>query len=240
MPAVDPRGTANSRPTPPERGLQDYLPLIGKTEGEKKDTGDRPSFLGRLGAATAIPLMGVLLNLITSHNKYELSVKFLDHYVTGRGEPLKFDVPKEWQQRIAQLYPKPGIYKNVSSYEWGIRDLKNALGHFHLKVRLNNDGSKQYVITDRYQFSYKPNDKFQRGRHGFELPGLDSQRAERIRKLLPDTEYQNPGGFKEKFELRKVSGKWTLYLPWQFLVDWGVDFDLRGEFSKVNSQSLRR
>jgi RHS repeat-associated protein len=214
----------------------DAIPIIGKTEKEKKDTGDRPGLGVRLSAKAALPALGLGLNLLSENSKYDLAIDFLKHYTTGRGEDLDFSVPEAWQKKISEKFKKPGIYKEVDPYEWGLYDLRNTLGHFDLEVKKNVDGGLRYIVTDRYTFGYKEHDKNQTGRHGFQVPGLSDQKAEIIQKLLPDDIYDNPGGFKEKFELKKVRNDWTLLIPQQFLADWGVDFNARGEFTVSKSQ----
>ena len=42
--------------------------------------------------------------------------------------------------------------------------------------------------------------------------------------------WQNPGGFTEKFEVKKIGGNWTFMIPQQFLADHGVDYSIRSSF----------
>jgi hypothetical protein len=102
------------------------------------------------------------------------------------------DVPVTWQKAITSRYKKPGQYKDVSSYNWGIKDIQNSLGHFDLKIVKNNNQTLTYFNTDEYKF---PAPKNWRERHGFEIPGLTDDRVKMIQKyFLPSGEYVNRNG----------------------------------------------
>jgi hypothetical protein len=117
----------------------------------------------------------------------------------------------------------------VSSYNWGIKDIQNSLGHFDLKIIRNNNATQTYYITDVYKF---PAPKRQRERHGFQIPGLTDGRVKFAQEhLLPTTEYFTKNGFKEKWELKKIFNEWTLFIPQPFLDDYGVNFKINGNFT---------
>jgi hypothetical protein len=109
-----------------------------------------------------------------------------------------------------------------------MKDLQNSLGHFDLRITKNKDGSLVYRITDEYKF---PPPNSQRERHGFQVPGLSDARAKQLQGALPTDEYKASGGFREKWELKKVHGEWTLFVPQPFLDDMGVNFRVSGEFT---------
>lgn len=225
--------TAHAHPATRSRWQQftDSLPIIGITDGERVDTGTRLNPASRLGAQIALPVLGLILNELST-TKYDKAIDFLKHYVYGRGEPYQLDVPPDWQKAIADRYRRPGIFRNVSPYNWGMKDIQNALGHFDLKVVSNPDRSLTYFISDEYKF---PAPVSQRERHGFQLPGLTDERVKFAQQyLLPTAEYRTRQGFKEKWELRKVNKEWTLFIPQPFLDDYGVNFKVNGSFTVRN------
>jgi len=160
------------------------------------------------------------------------STALLKHYVEGSGEPYELKkIPGEWQDWIVKTTrAKTGVYKELDPYNSGLYDLRNSLGHFDVTVAERTDKRKEYTITDTYCFGYMENDKYQKGRHGFPLGQLDDKKIELLRKLLPKTEYQNPGGFKEHWEIKKVGKDTIIYIPQQFLVSQGKEFQITGKF----------
>lgn len=206
----------------------DSLPVFGTTEEEKVDTGSRLNPFTRLGAYVSLPVFGAILNALAT-TKYDKSIDFLKHYTYGRGAAYQLEVPLTWQQAITARYKKPGHYREVSPYNWGMKDIQNSLGHFDLKVVKNSNQTLAYFITDEYKF---PAPKNQRQRHGFQVPGLTDDRAAYIRThLLPADVYTNRNGFKEKWELVKIQHEWTLFIPQPFLDDYGVNFKVSGNFT---------
>ena len=66
------------------------------------------------------------------------------------------------------------------------------------------------------------------GRHGFPI-GEPSDRTLRIlRTLLPSGEHQNPGGFKERWEIKKVGKETILFIPQEVLASIGKPYKVRG------------
>ena len=157
----------------------------------------------------------------------------LKHYVEGTGSLYTIEeVPDEWKRWIVSATRgRPGTF-NLNPYNAGIFDLRHSLGHFNVTVKRNSSGTATYTITDRYQFGFRPNDKWQQGRHGFTLPGVSDGRISAIQSLLPTGHYQNPGGFKERFEIRRVGKEAVLFVPHEFLAKNGKPFDVRGEFEE--------
>ncbi len=234
------------RATPPRVGIQSARVLrkpqdgsledtagLAQTPGEQSDMGASPGMIERLlgwaGIGTADFFNGLFAYL--GIPDYDLAADFLRHYVSGRGVDFSFDVPREWQIAIAHNYRKPGKYKDVSTYSWGMGDLKNALGHFNLEITQDVSGDKVYTITDHYTFPFKAKDKKQMMRHGFEVPATPKSAAMLNQYVLPSTPYQNPGGFSERWEIKQINKKWILFIPQQFLADHGVDFDVRAQFT---------
>ena len=61
---------------------------------------------------------------------------------------------------------------------------------------------------------------------------MSDDRISAIQSLLPTGHYQNPGGFKERFEIRRVGKEAVLFVPHEFLAKNGKPFDVRGEFEE--------
>jgi hypothetical protein len=167
------------------------------------------------------------------------STALLKHYVEASGDPYELkEIPIEWQDWIVKgTKGKPGIYKGLSPYNVGLYDLQHALGHFDVRVKANADGTRTYVISDLYRFGSKRNDRRQQGRHGFVVGDVSESSLRVIRTLLPSTEYENPGGFKERWEIKTVhyrdgKSQTILFVPQQFLVEQGREFAVRGEFTR--------
>jgi hypothetical protein len=94
---------------------------------------------------------------------YDISADLLRHYMSGRGAEYQLDMPQDWAEKIASKYKKKGTRRDVSSYEWGIPDMKNSLGYFDLTIDDIAGGGKLYTVTDKYYFPYKPKDKWEQG-----------------------------------------------------------------------------
>ncbi len=163
------------------------------------------------------------------------STALLRHYVEGSGETYQLkEIPQPWQDWIVKVTKgKPGRHPNLDPYNSGLFDLRNSLGHFDVVVKKDRGSNlKTYHLSDTYQFGFKKNDRRQRGRHGFPCGDLDEGAIQAIRRLLPSGEYQNPGGFKERWEIKKVGKETILFIPQQFLAENGKPFKVEGSFTR--------
>jgi hypothetical protein len=139
----------------------------------------------------------------------------------------------EWQDWIIKATGgRPGMHRELNPYNSGLYDLRNSLGHFDVEVKANKDGTKTYVISDIYQFSFIKNDKTRRGRHGFPLGNLSYWEIVTLRQLVPNDEYTNPGGFKERWEIKSVGKETILFIPQQYLAQQGKPFKVTGSFTR--------
>lgn len=175
-----------------------------------------------------------IVDLLPIKQDSPISTSLLKHYIERSGSTYIIDpVPTEWQEWIVKTIGKRrGRITSVNPYNSGLFDLRNSLGHFDLKATEVGKGKVQYEISDTYQFGYTPNDKNQRGRHGFPLSTLSESQITLIRSRLPDSVYHNPGGFDERWEIRVIGKEATLLIPQQFLSDQGVPFEVRGAFDR--------
>lgn len=194
--------------------------------------GDQLSSLTRVGVGHGKSVLLSIVDLLPIKQDSPISTDLLKHYVKRSGATYTIDpVPSEWQDWIVKSVGKRrGKISSVSPYNSGLFDLRNSLGHFDLKVTEVGKGKIQYDISDVYQFGHTPNDKNQRGRHGFPLGTLSETQIAMIRKLLPDGTYHNPGGFDERWEIKVIGKETTLLIPQQFLSEQGVPFEVRGAF----------
>jgi hypothetical protein len=210
--------------------------LFPPTEGEKNDTGASPGAIERWLAWAGVGMADLIAGAVSwlGLEDYDISADLLRHYMSGRGEEYQLDMPQEWAEKIASKYKKVGTWKDVSSYTWEIPDMKNSLGHFDLTTKEIAGGGKLYLVTDKYHFPYKPKDKWEQGRHGFEVAFfamLPKEAQAKINEALAQLgTWQNPGGFTEKFEVKKIGGNWTFMIPQQFLADHGVDYSIKSSF----------
>jgi hypothetical protein len=163
-----------------------------------------------------------------------VSTALLKHYVERSGVPYIIEtVPDEWQDWIVEVTKaRRGKHRDLSPYNSGLYDLRNSLGHFDVDVTRNADGTSTYVISDIYQFGAKKRDKAQRGRHGFPLGSLSQWQIDVIRRLLPGDEYRNPGGFKERWEIKTVGKETILFIPQQYLAEQGKPFEVTASFAR--------
>jgi hypothetical protein len=173
-----------------------------------------------------------IIDLIPIKPDTPYSTALLKHYVKGSGSLYTLeDIPAEWQNWIVKATgAREGLHKELDPYNSGFNDLRNSLGHFDVTVTKLTGGHKSYTISDTYRFGYLVNDRYQRGRHGFPLGQLDDSTIKMLQKLLPSTEYQNPGGFKERWEIKKVGKETILYIPQQYLASQGREFPITGNF----------
>jgi len=172
-----------------------------------------------------------LFDAIPFKQKSPISTALIRHYVEGSGEPVSLaEVPKEWQDLVVrQTHGRPGKYRGLSSYDQGVYDMQNAFGHFDVDVTRMGKGENLYSISDYYVFGYKKNDR--QSRHGFPLD-LSERMQSVVKAMLPTETYQNPGGFEEKWEIKKVKKETILFIPQQFLEQNGVPFEVRASFRR--------
>lgn len=179
-----------------------------------------------------------LLRVINRYFKLgpPFSAALVEHYAGGSGVAYDLgNIPDEWQAWIVKwTKAKPGRHRldpyNMHPF---IPDLKNSLGHFDVSVsNIGRGGIKRYEIEkDSYHFGFTRNDKDRRGQHGLELPSSWSDFEVRdLQSYLPTTTYRNPGGFNEGFEIRKVHGRWTLFVPQDVAARAGKPFRVYGSF----------
>jgi hypothetical protein len=162
------------------------------------------------------------------------SIALLKHYVEGSGDAFTLEsIPEKWQEWIIQATKaQPGRHRDLNPYNSGLYDLRNSLGHFDVTVTVNKNGSKTYAIQDVYQFAWKTDDKAQSGRHGFPLGDVSEEKLALIRRLLPSQEYHNPGGFEERFEVKRVGKEIIFFIPQAFLAAHGKKFEVKGAFTQ--------
>jgi hypothetical protein len=173
-----------------------------------------------------------LVDLLPMKQASPFSTALLKHYVERSGEPYRLDgIPKEWEDWIIKATgSRVGKHRGLDPYNSGLYDLRNSLGHFDVTVKIYTDATKTYEISDKYEFGYFANDKSQKGRHGFPLGVMSEWKLESARRMLPQTEYFNPGGFKEKWEIRTLGKETILFIPHQFLMEQGKAFSVTGSF----------
>jgi len=173
-----------------------------------------------------------------SNVKQPFSTALLRHYVGGSGMPYDLNstgpIPPEWQRWIVRsTNARPGKH-HLDPYHAIpiIPDLKNSLGHFDVTVKEKSGVRvKAYEIQkDSYHFGYKLHDVNRTHRHGFELPFLSDDKIKEVKALLPTRKYRNPGGFVEGFEVAKVHGTWTVYVPQEVAARAGKPFMVYGRF----------
>jgi len=162
------------------------------------------------------------------------STALLKHYVERSGEPYVLaQIPKAWQDWIvAATKGRVGRHRALNPYNSGLYDLRNSLGHFDVEVKANRDGTKTFLISDTYQFGAMANDSAQRGRHGFPVGELTSWQIEALKGLIPVDEYRNPGGFRERWEIKTVGKETILFIPQQYLAAQGTPFQVTGSFTR--------
>lgn len=219
--------------------LQAFRDRVASTLGD--DLGGRPGFLESLAIQSQwnnVMAASGIASLLLGKD-YEMSRTFLHHYLVGKGSPLLYRPPPAVCNEIAKRFPSPGHHNNVNSYDWGIPDIRNGLGHFNLDV-VDHGDRMLYFVTDRYKFPAR-DEKGKSIRHGFQVGKLsDRVVAELGRKLSLLGEHEREGGAKERFELARTekTGEYTLYVPQRLLADHGVDFESIGIFETPISNEV--
>jgi hypothetical protein len=171
-----------------------------------------------------------LIDLAPVKTASPVSTALLKHYVERSGDPYPLgDIPGPWQDWIVGA-THGRSHKNLDPYNAGLYDLRNSLGHFDVEVTSNGDGTKTYLISDTYEFTYIKHDKAQRGRHGFPLGDLSPRELAIVRALLPSDTYKNPGGFRERWEIKVIGKDKILFIPQQYLAGQGKPFKVTGSF----------
>jgi hypothetical protein len=161
-----------------------------------------------------------------------ISTALLKHYVERSGRLYTIDpIPEAWQDWIVRTVGRRvGRHCDLNPYNSGLYDLRNSLGHFDVDVSTTTGDRRLYAIFDNYHFGWTKNDKRKRGRHGFPLSALSEWQIETAKMLLPDDEHLNPGGFTERWEIKKTGKETVLYIPQQVLANQGEPFEVRGRF----------
>lgn len=221
-PPVD-RGTTNrERSHPPV--------VIGRDVEEKWYWRTEKFFLNHSAMMVARTLIWVLRR----GDETPIEVSLFEHYIDGTGSQYDLKViPETWQDWIVKTTKgKPGKYKDLNPYGAGIYDLQHGLGHFDCDVVVAGH-QKTYLISDYYQFGFKEHDRRELGRHGFVIPdSVSKESVDRLKSLLPSVSYHNPGGFDERWEIKKAGRDTVLFIPQQFLVENGTPFPVRGKFTR--------
>jgi hypothetical protein len=202
--------------------------------GYASSAGRRVGRAGEFASGHSKSVLLTLIDCVPFKTASPISTTLLKHYVERSGIPYIIEtIPEEWQEWIVEeTKGRPGKHRGVNPYNSGIYDLRNSLGHFDVEVTRNPDGTKTYLISDVYQFGAKQKDKAQRGRHGFPLGSLSPWQVDGVKRLLPEDEYRNPGGFHERWEVRTVGKETILFIPQQYLAEQGKPFEVTGSFAK--------
>jgi RHS repeat-associated protein len=233
----DPTGQASTAgkvqsPSPNQKIQQvenDYNQRVASTMGQ--DLGARPGqgYARYYGVDAGGDIGEWILSLMGKD--YPMSREIFEHYLTANGAPLSFTPPPAVQAAIAQRYPNPGHFPDISPFNWGNPDIQNGLGHFNLDVVDMGNGTNTYIITDRYYFP--PQVQGQTVYHGFQVGKLSNTKAAYLNTVLSGlgTYPRYNSKITERFSLVKgKNGDYTLIIPQRFLVDEGVDFEDIGEF----------
>ena len=196
--------------------------------------GEKAKSLGSTLSGHSKSALITIMDLVPLKPDSPYSTALLKHYVEGSGDAWELkEIPKEWQDWIVEVTKaRPGPHRDLNPYNSGLYDLRNSLGHFDVVVTANKDKTKSYEIRDIYEFGYRKSDRNQRGRHGFPLGQLDETTISVIRYVLPSGEYQNPGGFKEHWDIKKIGKETVLFIPQQFLAEQGKAFEVKGSFAR--------
>ena len=176
------------------------------------------------------------LVLVPVKPKSPFSTVLLIHYVEATGKTFELDkIPEDWQRWIVKATEgRIGVHKSLNPYNSGLYDLRNSLGHFDVTVIQNSDGTKTYNISKPYHFGWKQRDRLQQGRHGFPLGKLGETQIAFMKRLLPEGEYWNPGGFHEHWEIAWAGRQIYLYIPQSVLDRHGRAFIVYGSFRWPN------
>jgi hypothetical protein len=168
------------------------------------------------------------------------SAGLLQHYLESTGSPLDLSeigpIPDQWQDWIAKETKGTLGRHHLDPYHSRplISDMKNSLGHFDVIVSSNVDSRlKTYEIEKRqYHFGFKPHDRSLTGQHGFELQNWTDREVEEASYFLPVQKFHNPGGFSEKFEIKRVHLHWVLLVPYEVASQAGKPYAVHGRFQR--------
>jgi hypothetical protein len=207
-----------------------YHPSPPAAEKLKPAAPDPAPVSGRTVGRMAKSMVLALLDRLPFKLDSPYSTGLLRHYVEGSGDPVSLnELPRPWKDLIIRkTRGRFGMHKDVSSYDAGLYDMQNSLGHFDVEISSMGGGKRLYKITDEYKFGFKKGDR--QARHGFPLSDLSERSLSAIKAMLPSGKYWNPGGFEERWEVQRVGGKNILFIPQQFLAQQGVPFEVFASF----------
>jgi hypothetical protein len=208
---------------------------LGWVRNQVDRTAEEAESLERHALGTGKSTLLSILDLLPLKPDSPFSTRLLKHYVEGSGEPYELgEIPEPWQDWIVTATKaRPGRHADLSPYNSGIYDLRNSLGHFDVVVtQQRNSQVRIYEIKDVYEFGFIRSDKNQQVRHGFPLGQLGENTIHVLEFMLPSEEFKNPGGFEEKWEIRKVRKETILYIPQQVLAHQGTPFKVHGSFQR--------
>lgn len=224
-----PAGKGNSQAQPGGRSPGSSESASSVTNGRLASSGAQQSGWRTIGRQGKSVLLGILDRLpFKPVSKY--STALLRHYVEGSGDPVSLsEIPQTWKDMIIRkTHGRVGHFKDISSYDVGLYDMQNSLGHFDVDVVSMGGGEKQFKISDEYKFGFKKGDR--RARHGFPLGDLSERSLSVIKAMLPSDTYRNPGGFEERWEVKRLGGEHILFIPQSFLAEQGVPFEVFAQF----------
>jgi len=196
--------------------------------------GDSGASISGKAKSAAILTADAFLKIVGKQTKPDAFALF-SHYFGANGKPYEFkEIPTHWQDWIVkQLKDKKDGKYPLSPYNTGPPDLVPALGGFNVEVIKNSDGTRTYKISDTYNFDFTPDEIKKKTRHGINVDWSPRTIRYMNKFLATLGEYDYPDGkMKEKFEIKKQPNGNTLFLPQKYLIDNGVPFQVKGEFTR--------
>ena len=216
----------------PDYGPTHFRGLSGFGSGLNESSTRVDNFVRR-ASSEPLQMIDRVLSVAGVKQRSPHATEFLNHYFFGEGEDVNMNFPEEWQDWVIEQTKnrRPGTYE-LNPYNSGIYDLRNTMGHFQVTIQQEDDGTRVYECTDVYDFGYYSQDRSQQGRHGFALFDLSESTIDALNNyVIPSTEYDNPGGFVERLEVKKVGGETYLLIPRELLRQNGNGFNVRSVFT---------
>ncbi len=233
------KGILNNLEVPVELTLRDgkgekISVLLEDLNGRFSYKGSKKNIVESFVTKTVLSFVDSSLNTLGFKQESPFASDFFTHYLAGRGDSLKVDIPGEWKDWIiSEVGDKTGTFR-LNPYDSEIFDLKNSLGYFDVEVLENEDGSKIFKLHDKYEFAFAKNDLSEKGRHGFSVGELDEETIKKLNeKFLPKRTFANPGGFEERFEIKTIGDKTYFFIPQEWLDENGYPYTIEGEFKIV-------
>ena len=216
---------------------QNKIDTIPWTQASTGVDESKSSILDKTKATGYLAIDLVLKTIGIPEDRSNAYALFGRYFISDGKTPYELtEIPADWQDWIVKQLKnkKDGKQHPLSPYNDGPADLRETLGGFNVEIIKNSDGTRTYKISDTYNFEFTPEEIKKKTQHGRVVEWMGPTTIRYMNNYLATLgEYDYPDGkTKEKFEIKKLAKGNTLILPQKWLLENGLPFPVKGEFTR--------